>query len=534
MAGARQSFLPWQTPEIESEWAGMRPITADGLPILDRAGDLENTYIATGYSMQGVTLAPTSGQALAEMITTGRRPLLLEPFRLDRFRRMPLPRPMRRAAARSRHDSMRRRLRVAIIGSGNIGTDLMIKVERSPALELVGVAGIDPESDGPRAGPASSGSPPPTPALAALLDLVDGHRPGVRRDLGARARRARPAAGRARDPQRRPDARRRSARPSCPPVNLHEHLDAPDVNLITCGAQATIPIVAALSGVARRPLRRDRLDRRVAVRRAGHAARTSTSSRSRRRAALETLGGADEGKAIIILNPAEPPIMMRNTVYAEVDEPDRRRRRGGDRDAVAGVADVRARLPADDRAADRRRPGRRSWSRSRAPATTCRAYAGNLDIMTSAAVRVAELYAGAPGMTESAVRFVDTTLRDGSHAIAHQYRVEQVRTIAEALDRAGVWAIAVGHGDGLGASSIQYGRPLHSDAELLAAAAERHGTGADRDRDPARDRHEARPGGGPRRRRDAWRGSRPSAPRPTSASSTWGSRASSAWSRTAT
>jgi len=97
VAGARQSFLPWKTPEIEAEWAGMRPITADGLPVLDRAGDLENTYIATGYSMQGVTLAPTSGRALAEMITTGRRPLLLEPFRLDRFRRMPLPRPMRRA-----------------------------------------------------------------------------------------------------------------------------------------------------------------------------------------------------------------------------------------------------------------------------------------------------------------------------------------------------------------------------------------------------------------------------------------------------
>jgi D-amino-acid dehydrogenase len=97
VAGARQSFLPWKTPDIESEWAGMRPITADGLPVLDRAGDLENTYIATGYSMQGVTLAPTAGRALAEMITTGRRPPLLEPFQLGRFRRMPLPRPMRRA-----------------------------------------------------------------------------------------------------------------------------------------------------------------------------------------------------------------------------------------------------------------------------------------------------------------------------------------------------------------------------------------------------------------------------------------------------
>lgn len=69
------------------------------------------------------------------------------------------------------------------------------------------------------------------------------------------------------------------------------------------------------------------------------------------------------------------------------------------------------------------------------------------------------------------VRIVDTTLRDGSHAIAHQYRADQVERIAAALDRAGVWAVAVGHGDGLGASSIQYGRPRHPDRELLAAAA---------------------------------------------------------------
>jgi 4-hydroxy-2-oxovalerate aldolase len=69
------------------------------------------------------------------------------------------------------------------------------------------------------------------------------------------------------------------------------------------------------------------------------------------------------------------------------------------------------------------------------------------------------------------LRIVDTTLRDGSHAIAHQFTIDQVTTIAGALDRAGVWAIAVGHGDGLGANSLQYGRPLHSDEELLTAAA---------------------------------------------------------------
>jgi D-amino-acid dehydrogenase len=95
VAGARQSFVEWRTPEITDEWAGMRPIAADGLPILDRAGAFENAYIATGGGMQGVTLAPPSGQALAELITTGQRPALLEPFRLDRFQRLPLPRGTR-------------------------------------------------------------------------------------------------------------------------------------------------------------------------------------------------------------------------------------------------------------------------------------------------------------------------------------------------------------------------------------------------------------------------------------------------------
>lgn len=96
VAGARESFLPWASPDIEAEWAGMRPIPADGLPIVDRAGPFENAYLATGHGMQGVTLSPPSGQALAEMIATGRRPALLEPFRLDRFPRFALSRIGRR------------------------------------------------------------------------------------------------------------------------------------------------------------------------------------------------------------------------------------------------------------------------------------------------------------------------------------------------------------------------------------------------------------------------------------------------------
>ena len=97
--GARESFAPWQTPQIEDEWAGMRPIAADGLPVIDRVDRYSNMFIATGYSMQGVTLAPTAGRALAEMVATGRRPEMLEPFRLDRFARSPLVRMAERWAA---------------------------------------------------------------------------------------------------------------------------------------------------------------------------------------------------------------------------------------------------------------------------------------------------------------------------------------------------------------------------------------------------------------------------------------------------
>ncbi|MBS1862704.1 MAG: FAD-dependent oxidoreductase [Actinobacteria bacterium] len=92
IAGARASFREWMRPEVESEWAGMRPIAPDGLPVLDRAAPYENLYVATGYSMQGMTLGPPAGDAIAEFITTGRRPSVLEPFTLDRFSRFPRPR----------------------------------------------------------------------------------------------------------------------------------------------------------------------------------------------------------------------------------------------------------------------------------------------------------------------------------------------------------------------------------------------------------------------------------------------------------
>jgi D-amino-acid dehydrogenase len=82
--GARASFQPFAGESVESQWAGMRPIMPDGLPVLDRAGPYENVYLATGYSMQGVTLAPPAGRALAELVATGERPAVLEPFAFER------------------------------------------------------------------------------------------------------------------------------------------------------------------------------------------------------------------------------------------------------------------------------------------------------------------------------------------------------------------------------------------------------------------------------------------------------------------
>ena len=84
--GARRSFVEWASPEVDHEWAGMRPITPDGLPVLDRVPPHQNVFVATGYSMQGMTVGPPAGEQMAEFVRTGRRPEILEPFRVDRFR----------------------------------------------------------------------------------------------------------------------------------------------------------------------------------------------------------------------------------------------------------------------------------------------------------------------------------------------------------------------------------------------------------------------------------------------------------------
>lgn len=287
------------------------------------------------------------------------------------------------------------RLKAAILGTGNIGTDLLIKLRRDPQrIELALFAGIDPQSKG-LARARELGVPASAGGLAAVLDD-----PGIGLVFDATSayahRRAAPALAAA--GKRVVDLTPAALGPHVvPPVNLSEHAGAPNVNLITCGGQATIPVVRAVSRVV--PVDYAEIVSTVASASAGPGTRqnidefTHTTARG-----LETLGGARRGKALIILNPAEPAIMMRNTVYLLPAE-------DFDEGAVARsieamVAEVRAYVPGY------RVKGAPVFDRSRASGAERRmitvllevtgagdflpAYAGNLDIMTAAAWRVGQ------------------------------------------------------------------------------------------------------------------------------------------------
>jgi acetaldehyde dehydrogenase len=174
-----------------------------------------------------------------------------------------------------------------------------------------------------------------------------------------------------------------------PDVNLREHLDAPEVNLVTCGAQATVPIVAAIAAVAEVPYAE--IVSTVAARSAGPGTRanidefTTATARS-----LELVGGAQSGKALIVLNPADPPITMRNAVHVRVGGYDE----DSMRDAIlAAVARVQRFVPGYRLTGDPLfDPDRISvLLEVEGAGDHLPPYAGNLDIMTSAAVRVAEI-----------------------------------------------------------------------------------------------------------------------------------------------
>ncbi|MEM5386758.1 acetaldehyde dehydrogenase (acetylating) [Paraburkholderia phymatum] len=299
-----------------------------------------------------------------------------------------------------------RLLKAAIIGSGNIGTDLMIKILRHGRHVAMGaLVGIDPQSDGlaraQRLGVATTAG-----GIDGLLAL-----PGFSDIRIAFDATSAGAHGRHNEVLQAHGLKVIDLTPAAigpyviPAINLDAELDAPNINMVTCGGQATIPMVKAVSNVAK--VHYAEIVASISSRSAGPGTRanidefTETTSK-----AIEVLGGATRGKAIIILNPAEPPLMMRDTVFTLSDP--------ADRDAIeASVNEMAAHV-------QRYVPGYRLKQRvqfdvfdERNPlnvpelgwmtglktsiflevegaAHYLPAYAGNLDIMTSAALACAE------------------------------------------------------------------------------------------------------------------------------------------------
>ena len=304
---------------------------------------------------------------------------------------------------------MPRTPKAAIIGSGNIGTDLMIKILRQArGFEIAAMAGIDPASDG-LARAARLGVATTHDGVSGLLRLPQFDEIDIVFDAtSAAAHAGHDALLRAARPGLRMiDLTPAAIGPYCVPVvNGQEHLDAPNLNMVTCGGQATIPIVAAVARVAR--VHYAEIVASISSRSAGPGTRanidefTETTAR-----ALREVGGAQQGKAIIVLNPAEPPLIMRDTVYTLSEHADEREVAASIERMVQEVQQyvpgyrLKQQVQFDHIDASRplRIPGvgdRLSGLKTsvflevEGAAHYLPAYAGNLDIMTSAALRVAE------------------------------------------------------------------------------------------------------------------------------------------------
>jgi acetaldehyde dehydrogenase len=302
------------------------------------------------------------------------------------------------------------KVKVAIIGSGNIGTDLMIKIMRlSKILEMGAFVGIDPASPGLQRA-VRLGVPitangveglvgmPEFPAISLVFDATSAgshkHHDAILRQHGKTVIDLTPAA---------------IGPYVVPPVNGAQYLDAPNVNMVTCGGQATVPIVAAVGRVAK--VRYGEIVASIASKSAGPGTRanidefTETTSR-----AIEVVGGAERGKAVVVLNPAEPPLIMRDTVYCLCDD--------ASTDAISAsvnamVSEVQQYVPGyrlkqsvQFQQISSKEPllipeMKRTFTGLKVSvflevegaAHYLPAYAGNLDIMTAAALRTAEAIA---------------------------------------------------------------------------------------------------------------------------------------------
>ncbi len=286
------------------------------------------------------------------------------------------------------------KINAALIGSGNIGTDLLYKALRSEWINPVWMVGIDPESEG-LARARKLG-------LKTTHEGVDGLIPHMREDniqVCFDATSAYVHVENSRKVQEQGammiDLTPAAIGPYCvPPVNLKDHVGKREmnVNMVTCGGQATIPMVAAVSRV--QPVEYGEIVATVSSKSAGPGTRknidefTQTTSR-----AVEAVGGAQKGKAIIILNPAEPPLIMRDTVHCiTVDEPDQAAITAS---INAMIAEVQKYVPGYRLKNGPVFDGRRVsvFMEVEGLGDYLPKYAGNLDIMTAAGLRTAEMFA---------------------------------------------------------------------------------------------------------------------------------------------
>jgi acetaldehyde dehydrogenase len=283
-------------------------------------------------------------------------------------------------------------IRAAILGSGNIGTDLMYKLKRSHSLRPTIMAGIIPESEG-LARARQQGLAITTDGIDGLLEQKDSFELVFDATTASAHKQHAPML----------HAAEKIAIDLTPAavgpyvvsvVNLEEHVGEPNVNLVSCGGQATVPLVSAMRSVS--PVEYAEIVATIASKSAGPGTRqnidefTDTTARG-----LERIGGAAKGKAIIVLNPAEPPILMRNTIYGIVEESDPEELTKSIEEMVGRIQEyvpgyrLRAKPLIEDF------PGRQQkkvtlYVEVEGAGDYLPQYAGNLDIMTSAAVKVGE------------------------------------------------------------------------------------------------------------------------------------------------
>jgi acetaldehyde/propanal dehydrogenase len=287
-----------------------------------------------------------------------------------------------------------KKIKCALIGPGNIGTDLLAKLKRSPVLDPVWMVGIDPDSDGLKRAREMG--------IKTTAEGVDGLLAFVKADGVQIAFDATSAYVHAENSRKLNalgvmmiDLTPAAIGPFCvPPVNLKQHLGKREmnVNMVTCGGQATIPMVYAVSRV--QPVSYGEIVATVSSRSVGPGTRKNIDEFTRTTAsAVEKVGGAKKGKAIIIINPAEPPLIMRDTIHcltldtpkaAEIEE-----------SVHAMIREVQKYVPGYKLVNGPVIDGNRVsiFMEVEGLGDYLPKYAGNLDIMTAAAARTAEMFA---------------------------------------------------------------------------------------------------------------------------------------------